>query len=133
MTEGSICEFVRVAVQAWAEEEPDRVAARRPDGTPVTVRSLLAMIEAREPAALNYVQDIHGAMLRAFRRAAHRERGAALCYLSTEGVVRVPQRIREVLGLPHGGGVVFLEQNGRVEVVSDDEFVRRFETKRGSE
>jgi hypothetical protein len=59
---------------------------------------------------------------------------AALCYLSTEGVVRVPDRIRRALGLPHGGGVVFLEkEDGAVEVMSDDTFADRFEPKRDGE
>jgi len=55
--------------------------------------------------------------------------GAALCYLSTEGVVRVPERIRNVLGLPKGGGVVFLQRNGAVEMMSDETFADRFEPK----
>lgn len=54
---------------------------------------------------------------------------AVLCYLSTEGVVRVPERIRRVLGLPNGGGVVFLEHKGEVEVMSDESFADRFEPK----
>lgn len=54
---------------------------------------------------------------------------AALCYLSTEGVVRVPERIRYVLGLPKGGGVVFMQHNGAVEMMSDETFADRFEPK----
>lgn len=58
---------------------------------------------------------------------------AALCYLSTEGVVRVPERIRRTIGLPNGGGVVFLERDGAVEVMSDETFADRFEPKGGGE
>jgi hypothetical protein len=47
---------------------------------------------------------------------------AARCYLSTEGVVRVPEHIRQALGLPNGGGVMFLEREGHVEMMSDDRF-----------
>jgi hypothetical protein len=44
-------------------------------------------------------------------------------------VVRVPERIRNVLGLPKGGGVVFLQRNGAVEMMSDETFADRFEPK----
>ncbi|WP_157758294.1 ATP-binding protein [Cystobacter fuscus] len=47
---------------------------------------------------------------------------AANCYLSTDGIVRVPERIRQVLGLPNGGGVMFLERENRVEMLSDEQF-----------
>jgi hypothetical protein len=58
---------------------------------------------------------------------------AVLCYLSTDGVVRVPERIRRALGLPQGGGVVFLERDGMVEVMSNDTFADRFEPRRDGE
>jgi hypothetical protein len=52
------------------------------------------------------------------------------CYLSSEGVVRVPERICRVLGLPQGGGVVFLEREGAsAEMISDATFADRFEPK----
>src|SRR5262249_27941424 len=52
---------------------------------------------------------------------------AVLCSLSTEGVVRVPERIRRAIGLPSGGGVVFLERDGAAEMISDETFADRFE------
>jgi hypothetical protein len=56
---------------------------------------------------------------------------APLCYISTEGVVRVPERIRNVIGLPKGGGIVFLEhRDGHVEVMSDETFAKRYEPSR---
>jgi len=58
---------------------------------------------------------------------------AALCYLSTDGVVRVPDRIRSAIGLPRGGGVVFLERDGAAEMMSDGTFADRFEPKRAAE
>ncbi|WP_158080048.1 ATP-binding protein [Archangium sp. Cb G35] len=47
---------------------------------------------------------------------------AARCYLSTEGVVRVPENIRRELGLLNGGGVMFLKRDGHVEMMSDERF-----------
>jgi hypothetical protein len=46
-------------------------------------------------------------------------------------VVRVPERIRHTIGLPNGGGVVFLEHDGAVEIMSDQSFADRFEPRRG--
>jgi hypothetical protein len=57
---------------------------------------------------------------------------AVLCYLSTEGVVRVPERIRHAIGLPKGGGVVFVDRDGAAEMMSNKTFADRFEPK-GSE
>lgn len=58
---------------------------------------------------------------------------AVLCYLSIDGVVRVPERIRNVIGLPKGGGVVFVGQSGSAEMMSDDTFADRFEPKSNGE
>lgn len=58
---------------------------------------------------------------------------AVLCYLSTDGVVRVPARIRDAIGLPRGGGVVFVGRDGGVEMMSDDTFADRFEPRSGDE
>lgn len=57
---------------------------------------------------------------------------AALCYISSEGVVRVPERIRKELGLPHGGGIVFLQHRdtNMIEVMSGETFAERYEPKR---
>lgn len=60
-------------------------------------------------------------------QAATASGDAALCYLSTEGVVRVPERIRQVLGLPGGGGVMFFERDGHVEMMSDERFAATLE------
>ncbi len=51
------------------------------------------------------------------------EGNAVRCYISTEGVVRVPQRIMSAVGLPQGGGVMFVERDGAVEMMSDERFV----------
>lgn len=62
------------------------------------------------------------------------KQGGVLCYLSTEGVVRVPERICRVIGLPQGGGVVFLEREGAsTEMMSDATFAERFEPKQQDE
>lgn len=58
---------------------------------------------------------------------------AVLCYLTTDGVVRVPDRIRGVIGLPKGGGVVFVGRDRVVEMMSDDTFADRFEPKGSGE
>ena len=48
-----------------------------------------------------------------------------LGYITAAGVTRVPQFVLDHLGLPHGGGVVFLRQpDGTVQVLTNDQFVR---------
>ena len=51
------------------------------------------------------------------------EGNAVRCYISTEGVVRLPSRIMKAVGLPQGGGVMFVEREGGVEIMSDERFV----------
>jgi len=58
------------------------------------------------------------------------EGSAPLSYLSTEGLVRVPERVRQRLGLPNGGGVLFVERDGAVEMMSNDSFAARFDPDR---
>lgn len=49
---------------------------------------------------------------------------AAQTYLSTQGVLRVPDHIRKALRLPGGtGGVVFIEENDEVKLLSDDQYL----------
>ena len=48
-----------------------------------------------------------------------------LGYITAAGITRVPQFVLDHLGLPHGGGVVFLRQSdGTVQVLTNDQFVR---------
>lgn len=47
---------------------------------------------------------------------------ASSCYLSTEGVMQVPARVMNLLGLPSGGGVVFVDGPNRVEMMSNATF-----------
>lgn len=58
---------------------------------------------------------------------------AVLCYISTDGVVRVPPRIRDAIGLPKGGGVVFIGRDSAAEMMSDETFAARFEPENGGE
>jgi len=52
----------------------------------------------------------------------------ALCYVSTDGLVKVPDRIRDTLHLEQGGGVVFVERkDGHVAMLTDDQFMDLFE------
>lgn len=53
---------------------------------------------------------------------------AVRCYLSSEGVVRVPDRLLKMLGVPGGGGVTFVEgdEPGVVEMMSNAAFLDRF-------
>jgi len=46
---------------------------------------------------------------------------APLCYVTPEGLVKVPDRIIRAMGLEKGGGVAFLEKDGRVEMVTDEQ------------
>ena len=50
-----------------------------------------------------------------------------LGYITAAGITRVPQFVLDHLGLPHGGGVVFLRQaDGTVQVLTNGQFVRSF-------
>lgn len=51
---------------------------------------------------------------------------AALSFVSTDGVVRLHHRVLEALGLPHGGGVMFIDGDRCVEMMSDSRFIERF-------
>lgn len=48
-----------------------------------------------------------------------------ICYVSSDGLVLVPEEIRELLGLQSGGGVLFIERKdtGHVEMLSDEQFL----------
>jgi predicted ATPase len=52
------------------------------------------------------------------------ERGA-FGYVSSDGLLRLPSDIREVLGVPAGGGVVVMKRSGHehVEVLSNEQFL----------
>ncbi|WP_069470411.1 AAA family ATPase [Candidatus Marithrix sp. Canyon 246] len=53
---------------------------------------------------------------------------APLCYVSTDGLVRLPERIRQRLELEQGGGIVLLERKdtGHVELLTDKQFDNLF-------
>jgi hypothetical protein len=51
------------------------------------------------------------------------KRKAALCYVSNEGLVLLPERIRQLLDIEQGGGIMLLDdENGHVELLSDEKF-----------
>jgi len=52
-----------------------------------------------------------------------------LCYVSTDGLVKLPERIRKRLNLEQGGGIVLLERKdtGHVELITDNQFDDLFE------
>ncbi|RKZ52586.1 MAG: hypothetical protein DRQ99_32350 [Candidatus Parabeggiatoa sp. nov. 3] len=54
---------------------------------------------------------------------------APLCYVSTDGLVKLPERICKRLNLEQGGGVVLLERKdtGHVELLTDNQFDDLFE------
>lgn len=51
--------------------------------------------------------------------------GVTSCYVTSEGLVLLPEHIRLKLGVVHGGGVMFLERNDdeHVEILSDGQFL----------
>ncbi|AUX20710.1 uncharacterized protein SOCEGT47_011830 [Sorangium cellulosum] len=59
------------------------------------------------------------------------QRAAARSYVSTEGVVRLPERVMRALGLPQGGGITFVDHDGSVEIMSNERFVDQFGLDRG--
>lgn len=50
---------------------------------------------------------------------------ASQAYISSQGVVKVPEYIRAALGLVGGGGVVFLEEENEVHLLSNAQFLQR--------
>jgi hypothetical protein len=54
---------------------------------------------------------------------------APLCYVSTDGLVKLPERIRQRLELEQGGGIVLLERKdtGHIELLTDHQFDDLFE------
>jgi hypothetical protein len=57
-------------------------------------------------------------------------KNASCGYISTEGLIRVPERIRKDLGVEQGGGVVFLKRkdNEHVELLTNQQFANLFES-----
>jgi predicted ATPase len=57
------------------------------------------------------------------------EEKAPLCYVSNNGLVKLPDRIRQVLGIEQGSGIVLIERNdnGHVELLTNDQFHELFE------
>lgn len=52
------------------------------------------------------------------------ERKAALCYVSNEGLVQLPERIRQLLDIEQGGGIMLLDDdNGQVELLTDEKYI----------
>ncbi len=50
----------------------------------------------------------------------------APAYVSSEGTLRLPERIRKAIGVEHGGGVSFVDKGeGVTEMMSHDTFLRR--------
>ena len=46
-------------------------------------------------------------------------------YVTSEGIVRLPDRIRKAIHVEHGGGVAFVDkEDGRVELMSDETFFK---------
>lgn len=56
--------------------EPDAVVFRRDDGTPVSASEMLDMLQRDDPVAVAFLQDVHGAAVRAVRVASKRESAA---------------------------------------------------------
>lgn len=52
-------------------------------------------------------------------------KSAAQSYISTDGVVRLPKRVLGVLEMPHGGGVLFIDGDRSVEMMSNERFIER--------
>lgn len=52
-------------------------------------------------------------------------KSAAQSYISTDGVVRLPKRVLGVLQMPHGGGVLFIDGDRSVEMMSNERFIER--------
>lgn len=57
---------------------------------------------------------------------------ASQAYISKYGILRVPDRVRAILGISEGsGGVVFVEENGEVKLLSDEQYMDKLGLKDG--
>jgi hypothetical protein len=54
---------------------------------------------------------------------------APLCYVSGDGMVQLPERIRQLLSIEQGGGIFLLKRkdNEHVELLTDDQYLDLFE------
>ena len=53
--------------------DPDEVVFRRPGGAPVSCQEMIEMLERDDPAAMGFLEDVHGAAIRVVRvRAKHK-------------------------------------------------------------
>lgn len=51
--------------------------------------------------------------------------GAVQCYVSMDGATRIPRGVMERVGIPYGGGVMYLrEENGKTVLLSDEAYLR---------
>jgi hypothetical protein len=48
---------------------------------------------------------------------------ATLSYVSTDGIVRLPERVMKVIEMPQGGGVMFIDRDRSVEMMSNARFL----------
>jgi len=55
---------------------------------------------------------------------------APMGYVSSDGLVRLPEYVRQALGLKQGGGVVFVKRqdSGHIELLKDEQFLELFES-----
>lgn len=60
-----------------------------------------------------------------------RTQNANSAFISSDGIIRVPERILKELQLPSGGGVVFVpnRETGRIELMTNTQFATLFESK----
>lgn len=58
---------------------------------------------------------------------------ATLSYVSTDGVVRLHPSVMEAMGLPNGGGVMFVDGDHSVEMMSDARYLERLGLGGGSD
>jgi hypothetical protein len=60
---------------------------------------------------------------------ASTDESAPMGYVSSEGLVKLPEYVRKTLQIEQGGGVVFIKRqdNGHIEILTNDQYFDLFE------
>ena len=64
-----------------------------------------------------------------YSETASTDESAPMGYVSSEGLVKLPEYVRQTLQIEQGGGVVFIKRhdNGHIELLTNDQYFDLFE------
>lgn len=90
-----------------------------------TMRELLERMDRAETALISVTNETRAviAALRACDSLPPEAKGGPQGYVTAAGLTRVPQFVLDHLGIPNGGGVVFLcEPDGTAKMLTNEQF-----------